>query len=111
MFTDITQNKEKLLLAQAFLLAANKCKISLRDRRELIIQAISLQNLMQHHKKGREESEASLREDVFISFQITYREVYKQLQSENKNYPAELTVSLCNDSTFLERLKEIDSCQ
>ena len=110
MFTDITQNKEKLLLAQAFLLAANKCKISLRDRRELIIQAISLQNLMQHHKKGREESEASLREDVFISFQITYREVYKQLQSENKNYPADLTVSLCNDSTFPKRLKEIDSC-
>ena len=52
MFTDITQNKEKLLLAQAYLLAANKCKISLRDRRELIKQAISLQNLMQHHKKG-----------------------------------------------------------
>ncbi|NLC40569.1 MAG: DNA-protecting protein DprA [Clostridiaceae bacterium] len=110
MSVSITENKEKLLLAQAFLLAANKCKISLRDRRELITKAVSLQNLLRNYKSESGEGEASLREDVFISFHISFREVYKQLLSNKKNYPADLTVSLCNDSTFPKRLKEIDSC-
>ena len=107
----ISENKEELLLAQAFLLAANKCRISLRDRRKLITNARNLQNLIQMRQAETEEgSQTSLREDLFINFQISYRENFKQLQSENKKYPADLTVILCNDQAFPQRLKEIDSC-
>ena len=58
----ISENKEELLLAQAFLLAANKCRISLRDRRKLITNARNLQNLIQMRQAETEEgSQTSLR--------------------------------------------------
>ncbi|NLC89068.1 MAG: DNA-protecting protein DprA [Clostridiaceae bacterium] len=111
MSVSISEKKEELLLAQAFLLAANKCRISLRDRRKLITKAASLQNLMRQNQAATEkESPVFLREDVFINFHMSYREAYQQLQRENKKYPADLTVILCTDQAFPRRLQEIDSC-
>ena len=101
MSVSISEKKEELLLAQAFLLAANKCRISLRDRRKLITKAASLQNLMRQNQAATEkESPVFLREDVFINFHMSYREAYQQLQRENKKYPADLTVILCTDQAF-----------
>jgi len=111
MSVSISEKKEELLLAQAFLLAANKCRISLRDRRKLITKAVSLQNLMRQNQAAtEEESPVFLREDVFINFHMSYREAYQQLQRENKKYSADLTVKLCTDQAFPKRLQEIDSC-
>lgn len=112
MSVSVLDKKEELLLAQAFLLAANRCRISLRDRRGLITKASTLQKLLQKHKvvPEEEDSERSLREDVFINFQISYREAYKRLQSESKYLSSDLSVKLCNDEAFPTRLKEIDSC-
>lgn len=106
-------NREsELRLAQAFLRAANKCRISLRDRRDLITKFGCLQKLLQNQKfhLEKENYELALREDIFFNFQVSYREAYRQLCSEDKEISSDISVKLCNDELFPNRLKEIDSC-
>lgn len=111
MSVTCVENNNELLLAQAFVLASNKCKISLSDRRELLRQASTLSNLLLKLKpEPGEDSEISLREDVFINFQISFREAYKKLRSESESLPRDVTVTLCNDDNFPRRLLDIDSC-
>ena len=102
--------REELILAQAFLLAANKCKISLSDRRELIKSVGTLQGLLEANAFSKCNSTSSLREDVLINFQISYRGSYKRLQTELRDYNEDITIKLCNDKDFPNRLKLIDSC-
>lgn len=110
MSLSLRDRRKKLCLAEAFLRAANKCKIKLRDRRSLIEMSKSLEELLDIVNLAPERAENySMRGDLFASFQIFYRQYYQELYNNMKLPEQEIDVILCNDANYPERLKLIDS--